>query len=142
MKFCGLRKFFIFPTQIYKVYINSKYIYKSFTTRKIISARYNLFTLECDNIYNKFDHNICFEEEKINFPLKDIAYISKVFHQKIHTQKESELAAINNLKNFKFEDNKEDNMNMKFKNIKNKNNYNDNKIKNNYKKALLPSSNK
>jgi len=34
--------------QIYKMYINSKCIYKSFTIRKIISSRYKLTTEECD----------------------------------------------------------------------------------------------
>lgn len=57
-------------TQLNKVYINSKCIYKIFTIRKKFWQDIILFTLECVDIYNKFDPDISFGKEKYNFHSK------------------------------------------------------------------------
>ena len=86
--------FFTFAgfVQIYKAYINSKCIYKSFTIRKLISSRYSLNTEECDNKYDKFDPVISFQDERITLPSDFISYISKNLEQKLPTQEDIESA--------------------------------------------------
>ena len=95
---CGMSLFrYVFFTfagfaQIYKAYINSKCIYKSFTIRKLISSRYSLNTEECDSKYNKFDPVISFQDERITLPSDFISYISKNLEQKLPTQEDIESA--------------------------------------------------
>lgn len=98
---CGMSFFwFIFFTfigmaQIYKMYINSKSIYKSFTIRKLISTRNSLFSLECDEKYDKLDPVISFGENEINFTSKDISYVSKILNKKFLLEKKLNL--LNNM---------------------------------------------
>ena len=66
--------------QIYKSYINSKCIYKSFTIRKIISSRYSLTTEECNIKYKRLDPSISFEDENINLKTNEFGYISMIFN--------------------------------------------------------------
>jgi len=139
--------FFLFIgfAQIYKIYINSKCIYKSFKLRKIISTRYDLSTEECDIKYKKFDPVIDFEDETIQISKDKIANISNDFEQKLPTQEEIENAQKYNDKVFDFSQNKED---KEYKDdiiiLKNKigtndedNNFDNNNYENNYLKAEL-----
>ena len=119
------------------MYINSKSIYKSFTIRKLISTRNSLFSLECDEKYDKLDPVISFGENEINFTSKDISYVSKDFEHKIPTQEEIESAKQYDDKIFKIEskDKKSDNLKMKFKGAQNDNN---NNLEYNLEDGLLP----
>ena len=141
--------FFLFIgfAQIYKIYINSKCIYKSFKLRKIISTRYDLSTEECDIKYKKFDPVIDFEDETIQISKDKIANISNDFEQKLPTQEEIENAQKYNDKVFDFSQNKED-KDKECKDdiiiLKNKigtndedNNFDNNNYENNYLKAEL-----
>ena len=134
---CGMSVFwYIFFSligivQIYKIYINSKCIYKSFTIRKIISSRYSLTTEECDIKYKKVDPVISFEEEKIKFPTNEIGYISSDFEQKLPTQEEIEFAQKYNDKVFNIVNHKEDALNIEFKNDSNEDNNSDNNYEDN-----------
>ena len=146
---CGMSCFwFVFFTfigmaQIYKSYIESKCIYKSFTIRKLISTRYSLTNLECDEKYKKLDPVISFGEDNIKFPSSRIGHLSNDFKQNPPTKDEIESAKKYSDKVFKIADNKEDNINVEFNNIKNKNenNDNDNNIEANLGESLLPDSN-
>ena len=102
--------FFIFIgfAQLYKVYFNSKCIYKSFTIRKLISTRYSLNTIECDYKYSKFDPVISFEDETMKLPTNKIAHVSEDFELKLPTQEEIEFAQKYQDKVFDFDDKKED----------------------------------
>ena len=91
---CGMSVFWyvffclIGIAQIYKSYINSKSVYKSFTIRKIISSRYSLTTEECDRKYKRFNPAISFEEDNIQLTPNEIGYISEDFQLKEPTQEE------------------------------------------------------
>lgn len=95
---CGMSVFwyiiFIFMgiVQLYKIYINSRCVYKSFTVRKLISSRYSLTTEESDIKYRKFNPSISFEEENYNFTTNEIGYISNDVVQNLPTQEEIERA--------------------------------------------------
>ena len=95
---CGMSVFwyiiFIFMgiVQLYKIYINSRCVYKSFTVRKLISSRYSLRTEESDIKYRKFNPSISFEEENYNFTTNEIGYISNDVVQNLPTQEEIERA--------------------------------------------------
>jgi hypothetical protein len=95
---CGMSIFwyiiFIFMgiVQLYKIYINSRCVYKSFTVRKLISSRYSLTTEESDIKYRKFNPSISFEEENYNFTTNEIGYISNDVVQNLPTQEEIERA--------------------------------------------------
>ena len=95
---CGMSVFwyiiFIFMgiVQLYKIYINSRCVYKSFTVRKLISSRYSLTTEESDKKYRKFNPSISFEEENYNFTTNEIGYISNDVVQNLPTQEEIERA--------------------------------------------------
>lgn len=93
---CGMSLFwYIFflligIVQIYKVYINSRCVYKSFTIRKIISTRYSLTNEESDNKYRNVDPVISYEGENIKFSSNEIGYISNDFIQQVPTLEEIE----------------------------------------------------
>ena len=95
---CGMSVFwYVFFTicgivQLYKIYVNSKCVYKSFTIRKLISSRYSLTTEECDYKYKRVDPAISFEDQNINLPPNEIGYVSTDFEQNLPTQEELELA--------------------------------------------------
>ena len=95
---CGMSVFwyiiFIFMgiVQLYKIYINSRCVYKSFTVRKLISSRYSLTTEESDKKYRKFNPSISYEEENYNFTTNEIGYISNDVVQNLPTQEEIERA--------------------------------------------------
>ena len=111
---CGMSfVWFIFFTLIgfaqpYKVYINSKCLYKSFTIRKLISTRYSLDTIECDQKYSKFNPVISFQDETIQLSSNKISHISEDFEQKLPTQEEIELAQKYQNKVFDFDDKKDE----------------------------------
>ena len=95
---CGISIFwYIFFTfaglvQLYKVYINSRCIYKSFTIRKIISTRYSLTNEESDNKYRNVNPVISFEDENITFSSNEIGFISSDYIQNLPTLEEIESA--------------------------------------------------
>ena len=129
---CGMSAFWfiIFSlmgiVQLYKSYINSKCIYKSFTIRKIISSRYSLTTEECNIKYKRVDPSISFEDENINLQASEFGYISKDFQLVLPTPEEIELAQKYNDKVFNICDNKNDGLNVEFTNVKDKENNLDN----------------
>ena len=129
---CGMSAFWfiIFSlmgiVQLYKSYINSKCIYKSFTIRKIISSRYSLTTEECNIKYKRVDPCISFEDENINLQASEFGYISKDFQLVLPTPEEIELAQKYNDKVFNICDNKNDGLNVEFTNVKDKENNLDN----------------
>ncbi len=90
--------------QLYKIYVNSKCVYKSFTIRKLISSRYSLTTEECDYKYKRVDPAISFEDQNINLPPNEIGYVSTDFEQNLPTQEELELAQQYNDKVFNIND--------------------------------------
>ncbi len=95
---CGISLFwyifFLFSgiVQLYKVYINSRCIYKSFTIRKIISTRYSLTNEESDNKYRNVNPVISFEDENITFSSNEIGFISSDYIQNLPTLEEIESA--------------------------------------------------
>ena len=95
---CGMSLFwYIFflligIVQIYKVYINSRCVYKSFTIRKIISTRYSLTNEESDNKYRNVDPVISYEGENITFSSNEIGFISSDYIQNLPTLEEIESA--------------------------------------------------
>jgi len=95
---CGISIFwYIFFTfaglvQLYKVYINSRCVYKSFTIRKLISTRYSLTNEESNIKYRNVDPIISFEGENINFPINEIGYVSNEIQQNLPTYEEIEFA--------------------------------------------------
>ena len=76
--------------QLYKVYINSRCVYKTFTIKKLISTRYDLTNEESDNKYRKDDPVISFQGEKFNFSINEMGYISNDFVQDLPTLQEIE----------------------------------------------------
>ena len=146
---CGMSVFwYIFFTlcgivQLYKIYVNSKCVYKSFTIRKLISSRYSLTTEECDLKYKKVDPIISFEEEKINFSTNEIGYVSNEIEQNLPSQEEIESAQqykdkVYNINDYIGKENenkaKGDGLNVEFKNsqsqdINSGNNYEYNNLK-------------
>ena len=132
---CGMSCFwfivftFLGIVQLYKAYINSKCINIKFTIRKIISTRYSLTTEECNIKYKKFDPVFSSEKEKINFPSSEIGYVSFDFRQQIPSQEEIRSAEKYRDKVFRTDENKNENLNVEFKNIKNKYNDNDDLIR-------------
>ena len=143
---CGMSVFwyiiFIFMgiVQLYKIYINSRCVYKSFTVRKLISSRYSLTTEESDIKYRKFNPSISFEEENYNFTTNEIGYISNDVVQNLPTQEEIERAQqyndkVFNVYNFTQNDVvgcKEEIPQIALRNVQNEdintNNYNDNNL--------------
>ena len=143
---CGMSVFwyiiFIFMgiVQLYKIYINSRCVYKSFTVRKLISSRYSLTTEDSDIKYRKFNPSISFEEENYNFTTNEIGYISNDVVQNLPTQEEIERAQQYNDKVFNaynFTQNdvvgcKEEIPQIALRNVQNEdintNNYNDNNL--------------
>ena len=143
---CGMSVFwyiiFIFMgiVQLYKIYINSRCVYKSFTVRKLISSRYSLTTEESDIKYRKFNPSISFEEENYNFTTNEIGYISNDVVQNLPTQEEIERAQqyndkVFNVSNFTQNDVvgcKEEIPQIALRNVQNEdintNNYNDNNL--------------
>jgi hypothetical protein len=111
---CGISVFWyiIFTlmgiVQLYKVYVNSKCTYKSFTIRKLISSRFSLTTEECDNKYKKFDPAISFADERIKLTTNEFGHISQDFEQKIPTQEEIDSAKQYQDKIFSDSDNNKD----------------------------------
>lgn len=93
---CGMSIFwYIFfvllgVVQIYKSYVNSRCVYKSFTIRKIVSTRYSLTDEESEKKYSNVNPVISYEGEKINFPSNEIGYISSDFQLQIPTEEEIE----------------------------------------------------
>ena len=103
---CGMSLFWFFffvligLAQLYKVYINSRCVYKTFTVKKLISTRYDLTNEENDNKYRKVDPIISFEGEKINFSINEMGYVSNDFIQELPTLQEIEES--NQYKDFVF----------------------------------------
>ena len=103
---CGMSLFWFFffvligLAQLYKVYINSRCVYKTFTVKKLISTRYDLTNEENDNKYRKVDPVISFEGEKINFSINEMGYVSNDFIQELPTLQEIEES--NQYKDFVF----------------------------------------
>ena len=95
---CGINIFwfiifnFMGIAQLYKIYINSKCLHKSFTIRKLISSRFNLKTEECGIKYKKFNPVISFDEEKMKINVNEIGYLSEDFNLQLPTQEEIESA--------------------------------------------------
>ena len=128
--------------QLYKIYVNSKCVYKSFTIRKLISSRYSLTTEECDLKYKRVDPVISFEEGKVNFTTNEIGYVSNEVEQNLPTQEEIELAQqysdkVYNINDYIGENEnkpKGDGVNVELKNAQSQdinegNNYEDNNLK-------------
>ena len=145
---CGMSVFwYVFFTlcgivQLYKIYVNSKCVYKSFTIRKLISSRYSLTTEECDLKYKRVDPVISFEEGKVNFTTNEIGYVSNEVEQNLPTQEEIELAQqysdkVYNINDYIGENEnkpKGDGVNVELKNAQSQdinegNNYEDNNLK-------------
>ena len=93
---CGMSLFwYIFfviigVVQIYKSYVNSRCVYKSFTIRKIVSTRYSLTDEESEKKYRNVNPVISYEGEKIKFPSNEIGYISSDFQVQLPTEEEIE----------------------------------------------------
>lgn len=138
---CGMSVFWLIffsligIAQLYKMYINSKCIYKSFTIRKIISSRYKLTTEECDIKYKNVDPVISYEDLNIKLKTNDFGYISNDFNLKLPTQEEIESAQQYKDKVFTISDTKENSSNLEFKNVIDNNN---NELDNSLKTGLLP----
>ena len=138
---CGMSVFwFIFFSligiaQLYKMYINSKCIYKSFTIRKIISSRYKLTTEECDIKYKNVDPVISYEDLNIRLATNEFGYISNDFNLQLPTQEEIESAQQYKDKVFIASNTKENGSNLEFKNVIDNNN---DELDNSLKTSLIP----
>lgn len=138
---CGMSVFwFIFFSligiaQLYKMYINSKCIYKSFTIRKIISSRYKLTTEECDIKYKNVDPVISYEDLNIRLTTNEFGYISNDFNLQLPTQEEIESAQQYKDKVFIASNTKENGSNLEFKNVIDNNN---DELDNSLKTSLIP----
>lgn len=149
---CGMSYFwyiffiFIGIAQLYKIYINSRCIYKSFTIRKLISSRYSLSTEECDIKYRKLDPAINFEDKNITFKSNEFGHISNDFKLKLPTQEEIEAAQqyddkifnINNISDI--QGNYYSNNELKNDTNENNNEIINSELNNSLKTGLLPSS--
>jgi hypothetical protein len=142
---CGMSVFWLIffsligIAQIYKMYINSKCIYKSFTIRKIISSRFKLTTEECDIKYKKVDPVISYEDLNIKLKTNEFGHISDDFDLKLPTQEEIESAQQYKDKVFIISDTKEIGANLEIKNvIDNNNDEIHSELDNNLKTGLIP----
>ena len=111
---------FLGIVQLYKSYINSKCIYKSFTIRKLISSRYSLTTEECNFKYRRVDPVISYEEKNIKLDANDFGYICSDFQLQLPTEEEIEFAEQYKDKVFNPGDENCDGQNVEFKNVINK----------------------
>ena len=142
---CGMSLFWLIffsligIAQLYKMYINSKCIYKSFTIRKIISSRYKLTTEECDIKYKNVDPVISYEDLNIRLTTNEFGYISNDFNLQLPTQEEIESAQQYKDKVFIISDTKEIGANLEIKNvIDNNNDEIHSELDNNLKTGLIP----
>lgn len=93
---CGISAFWyaffviIGFAEIYKFYVKTRCIYKTFTIKKLVSTRYSLNTEECDNKYNQFNPSISFGQENIQIPSNKISSVSEEIELSLPSQEEIE----------------------------------------------------
>ena len=93
---CGISAFWyaffviIGFAEIYKFYVKTRCIYKTFTIKKLVSTRYGLNTEECDNKYNQFNPSISFGQENLQIATNKISSTSDKFELSLPSQEEIE----------------------------------------------------